>query len=154
MESVLLFTHVLGAVIFLGNIIVTFFWKLMANRSNDPTILAFSQRMVTKTDRIFTALGATLLAASGYAYAAKSNMLVAESWLLWAQVTFYASAVLWVLILVPIQHQQSKLALEFGNGSEIPERYWQLSRNWNLVGAIAVALPAFSLYLMVTKPML
>lgn len=154
MARMLLFIHVLGAVIFLGNLIVTFFWKLMANRSEDPAILAFSQRMVTKTDRLFTALGATLLAVSGYLYAVKFNLSVTESWLLWAQVAFYASAVLWVLILLPIQHQQSKLALEFADGSEIPERYWQLSRYWNLVGTVATVLPTFSLYLMVTKPML
>lgn len=39
MGGVLLFFHVLGSVIFLGNIIVTFFWKLMANRTKDPVYL-------------------------------------------------------------------------------------------------------------------
>lgn len=42
--------HILRAVIFLGNIIVTGWWKVMADRSRDLKIIAFAQRQVTLTD--------------------------------------------------------------------------------------------------------
>jgi uncharacterized membrane protein len=152
MERILVFFHVLGVVIFLGNIVITFFWKLMANLSNDQKVLAFSQKMVSKTDRLFTVVGAGLIASTGYVYAAKIQLSVVEPWLLWAQVCFYASAVLWAAILVPIQHKQSKLAVQFEDGSPIPEQYWVLARYWNLIGALATLLPVVSLFLMITKP--
>ena len=36
--------HVLGVVIFLGNIIVTAVWKALADRTGSPTIAAYAQR--------------------------------------------------------------------------------------------------------------
>jgi uncharacterized membrane protein len=152
MERQLLFIHIVGAVIFLGNIVVTFFWKIMANRSQDLSILAWSQGMVNKTDRLFTALGAALLGISGYAYAAKMQLSTLEPWLLWAQITFYASATIWALLLLPIQHQQTRLAADFIQNGAVPDRYWKLARWWNIFGTLATLLPLASLYLMVTKP--
>jgi uncharacterized membrane protein len=144
--------HVLGAVIFLGNIVVTFFWKLMADRTRDPKVLAFSQQLVARTDKVFTALGATLLAASGYAYAGHMKISVMHtSWLLWSQIFFYASAVIWAAILVPIQIKQSRMAKEFAVSGEISDEYWRLTRRWNLAGAVATVLPAIALALMVLK---
>jgi len=144
--------HVLGSVVFLGNIIVTFFWKLMADRSRDQKVLAFSQRLVTKTDRVFTAFGAGLLAMSGYAYAGKLQLdLINTPWLFWAQICFYASALIWALLLLPIQHKQSKMAQAFENGGPIPDEYWRLARRWNALGTVATVLPALSLVMMVIK---
>jgi uncharacterized membrane protein len=53
--------HLAGVVIFLGNIIVTAMWKVLADRTGDPRIIAYAQRLVTITDWIFTAGGAALI---------------------------------------------------------------------------------------------
>ena len=57
--------HLLGVVLFLGNIIVTGWWKNMADRTKNAQIIAFAQRQVTLTDYIFTAGGAAILFAAG-----------------------------------------------------------------------------------------
>ena len=49
--------HIFGAVLFLGNIIVTALWKVMADRTRNPAIVAYSQRLVTITDFAFTEIG-------------------------------------------------------------------------------------------------
>ena len=51
------FLHVLGVIIFLGNIIVTAFWKVLADRTKNCTIISYSQRLVTYTDIVFTLTG-------------------------------------------------------------------------------------------------
>ena len=61
--------HLLGAVLFLGNIIITGWWKTMADRTGDPLIIAFAQRQVTLTDFIFTAGGALLVLVGGLSMA-------------------------------------------------------------------------------------
>ena len=152
MLSLIAFLHVFGVVVFLGNIIVTFFWKFMADRTQSHSVVAFSQRLVTKTDRAFTALGAGLLSVSGYSYARYLNYDVMSSWLFWAQIAFYASAAIWAVVLLPIQHKQSKMAESFSGQGEIPEEYWRLSRYWNTFGTVAIILPVISLFLMVAKP--
>ena len=43
-ESYLFFKslHILGVILLLGNLIVTAWWKLMANRTKNPSIIAFA----------------------------------------------------------------------------------------------------------------
>jgi uncharacterized membrane protein len=36
--------HVTGVVVFLGNIIVTAWWKMAADRTRDPPTIAYAQR--------------------------------------------------------------------------------------------------------------
>jgi uncharacterized membrane protein len=49
--------HILGVVLFLGNIIVTAVWKTLADRTKNPSVVAYAQRLVTVTDVAFTATG-------------------------------------------------------------------------------------------------
>jgi len=57
--------HVVGVVLFIGNIVVTAVWKLLADRTRTPAVVAYAQRLVTVTDVAFTATGAALIAISG-----------------------------------------------------------------------------------------
>ena len=41
--------HLLGVVLFLGNIIVTAVWKTLADRTREPRTIAYAQRLVTVT---------------------------------------------------------------------------------------------------------
>ncbi|MEE9303233.1 DUF2269 family protein [Candidatus Vondammii sp. HM_W22] len=73
----------------------------------------------------------------------------------WAQKhqwQFFASAVIWIVILIPAQVMQSRMASAFQNDGTIPQRYWMLSRIWAIAGSIAAILPFTVLYFMVFKP--
>jgi uncharacterized membrane protein len=61
--------HLFGVVIFLGNIIVTAVWKVMADHTGDSRIIAYAQRLVTLTDWIFTAGGVVLILVGAYGMA-------------------------------------------------------------------------------------
>jgi uncharacterized membrane protein len=77
--------HIAGAVLLLGNIIVTAWWKVMADRTDNPSIIAFAQRQVTLTDFAFTAVGVILLVVAGdtlaYSYYEDSWSI---RWIWWA----------------------------------------------------------------------
>ncbi|RMD67286.1 DUF2269 family protein, partial [Candidatus Parcubacteria bacterium] len=103
--------HIVGAVLFLGNIIVTGWWKFMADRTGDPAILAFAQRQVTLTDFIFTLGGSTLVLISGPGNAWLHGMdIFSTRWLSWSFWLFMASGLIWILVLVPVQAKQAKMA--------------------------------------------
>lgn len=150
---ILLTIHILGVVLLLGNIIVTAWWKGMANRTGDARIIAFAQGQVTITDWIFTLPGAVMIVASGD-YIAYTMMQDTWNitWLTWGRILFIASGVIWLLILVPVQIKQARLARTFANGGDIPEEYWRLSRYWYIFGIVAVLLPMGNLYWMIFKP--
>lgn len=152
--SLLKTLHVVGTILFVGNIMVTAIWKLMADRTRVPPVVAFGQRLVTLTDFLFTAAGAALVIATG--------LLMLRSfagnpwdvaWIRWGLILFVVSGVLWGAVLVPVQIQQARLARRFVSGSEIPERYWRLGRVWMAVGIVATLLPLANVVLMVFKPL-
>ncbi len=76
-----LLAHVLGVVLFLGNIVVTAVWKLLADRTREPAVVAFAQRLVTFTDVAFTATGAGLIAISGLVLAEDFGGIDGPGWL-------------------------------------------------------------------------
>src|SRR6266540_741565 len=57
--------HVLGAVLFLGNIIVTGFWMLLAERNGNEPSIRFAAIGVNWADVFFTAPGVILLLGNG-----------------------------------------------------------------------------------------
>ena len=130
--------HIFGAIIFLGNIIVSAWWKIMANKTLNPAIVAFAQRQVTLTDFVFTLSGAALLILTGDYI---TYFLMQDSWnitwVVWGRSLFIISGLIWLFILVPIQIKQAKLAKEFSSKETIPNEYWQLSNRWMLFGTIA-----------------
>ena len=78
--------HLFGVVLFLGNIIVTAVWKVMADHTDDPGIIAYAQRLVTLTDWIFTAGGVVLILVGAYGMAAVAGLnLRGTTWLVWGQ---------------------------------------------------------------------
>jgi uncharacterized membrane protein len=144
--------HILGAVIFIGNITVTAVWKVLADRTRNPAVVAYAQRLVTVTDIAFTATGATLIAVSGQTMADRLGGVGGSTWLTMGFALFIASGVIWVATLIPIQVMQSRLARGFATAGVIPPRYWRLAKLWYVLGGIAIALPMVNIYLMVAKP--
>ncbi len=145
--------HIIGAILFLGNIIVTGWWKVMANKTNNPVIIGFAQRQVTLTDFVFTAGGATLLFLAGMANVGIHEMSIMNtSWILWGYILFGISGVLWVAILIPIQIKQGKEAKHFTVDTVISDAYWKRETIWLVAGIAATILPLISVVLMVLKP--
>ncbi|HOY69653.1 MAG TPA: DUF2269 family protein [Methylotenera sp.] len=143
--------HLLGVVLFLGNIIVTGWWKVMADRTQNPQIIAFAQRQVTLTDYIFTAGGALILFIAGVANVILHHMDYSAKWLTQGFLMFVLSGIIWAVILIPTQIKQAKMASVFANTNKIPDSYWKLCTRWNVFGAIAVILPLINLYWMTFK---
>ncbi|WP_295401633.1 DUF2269 family protein [uncultured Thiocystis sp.] len=145
--------HVLGVVLLLGNVIVTLLWKLAANRTGEPRAIAFVQRLVTLTDWWFTVGGVALIILGGYGAALVAGLdLLAVRWLLWGQVLFGLSGLLWVGILIPAQIRQARQARDFAAGGEIPASDWRDARRWTGWGILAIVPLLGALWLMIAKP--
>ncbi len=145
--------HIAGVVVFLGNIVVTGWWKYQADRTRNSAIIAFAQRQVTLTDYVFTAGGAALLGVTGIGNAVIHGIAYRQvHWLAWGMGLFVASGVIWVAALIPIQIFQARMARAFASTGQIPDRYWKLGRLWLVFGIIATVVPFASIYWMVFKP--
>jgi uncharacterized membrane protein len=145
--------HLFGVVILLGNIIVTALWKVMADRTRSPEIIAYAQRLVTLTDWILTAGGVLFILVGAYGMAVVAGLdLRGTTWLIWGQALLIISGLIWVAILIPTQVAQARQARAFANGTAIPDSYWRHNRRWVIWGIIATIVPLANLYFMVFKP--
>jgi uncharacterized membrane protein len=145
--------HILGTILFLGNIIVTGWWKFMADRTRDPKIVAFAQRQVTLTDYVFTLGGVLIILISGLANTIIHDMdYLHTKWILWGLGLFILSGLIWHFVLIPVQVKQAKMSRAFANQETIPEEYWHLCKIWNIAGPIATIVPLAAVYFMVFKP--
>jgi uncharacterized membrane protein len=145
--------HILSVVLFLGNIIVTGWWKLFADFTQQPETLKFAQRQVTLTDYVFTLVGSTLIFISGIGMIHLQKLdFFHTPWLLWGTGLFLISGVLWLLLLIPLQIKLARLSRTLTANSPVPEIYWTLEKWWLIIGVIAIILPIITLFLMVLKP--
>ena len=136
----------------LGNVTVTSIWKLYADRTRDPAIIAFAQRLVTITDLFFTLWGVLLLVLGGFGAAWVAGLdLLRDNWIAWSIAMFGISGAVWLGVLVPIQVRQARMARIFGAGAPIPPGYWRLSRRWITGGLVATAPLLVATWLMLRK---
>ena len=145
------FLHVLGVVLLLGNVTVSAVWKVFANRTANPVIIEFSQRLVTYTDWTLTLGGVVLVAVGGYGMAGVARMNLLAGWLLWGQLLFLASGLIWLVRLVPIQISQAAMARELLEHVEVAAEYRLLCRRWIVWGVCATVPLVAATYVMVTK---
>jgi uncharacterized membrane protein len=146
--------HILGVILLIGNVIITGWWKVMADRTGDPRVLAFAQRQVTLTDWVFTAGGVVLVGATGTLNGyLQGPEFFALTWVVWGYALFIAAGAIWVVVLIPIQMRQARMAREFSPGSPIPAKYRRLSRLWAVSGTLTTVLLLGNIYWMVFKPL-
>ena len=150
--------HIAGAVVFLGNIIVTAAWMFMAERTQSVNVIHFSAKAVIRADLLFTLPGVLLVLLNGlvmvFARWGGWNALHELSWISVALALFTASGVIWVGVLIPVQHRMAVFSDPSDYPNSPPPQFFSALRRWYFGGALAIALPICSLYLMVNKPAL
>lgn len=147
------FIHITGVVMLMGNITATAFWKVFADGTDDPRIIAFAQRLVTITDWSLTFWGVVLTMVGGYGalWIAGANPLDGR-WLVWSQGLFVIAGLIWLGILVPIQIRQARAVRAFGPDTAIPDAFRRDSRRWIIWGMISTVPLVGATWLMIAKP--
>lgn len=145
--------HVLAVVLFLGNIIIGVFWKLYADRSRDPRIIAHTMAGIIRADRWFTMPGAILLVIFGFGAAGIGHVSLGSPWIAWSIVLIVISALAFMIKLAPLQRRILAVARAAVDGGEFDAAtYARLSASWALWGSVATIAPLIALVLMVFKP--
>ena len=153
MYDVLKFIHVLGVTVLVGNVTITAFWKVLADMSRDPVVIAHAQRGVGVADWLFTLSGIALILIGGYGAAHIGGIpVLGPRWLVAGEVLFALSGTIWLAVLVPLQIRQGRTAREFASGGEIPESYRRDARAWLIWGIVATVPLVAAMLIMIVKP--
>jgi uncharacterized membrane protein len=145
--------HIIGVVVLVGNVTITAYWKVLADRTGDTKLIAHAQHGVTVADWIFTLAGIFLILVGGYGAVAVAGLSVTgPSWLVIGQLLFAISGLVWLIILVPIQIRQARAARTLAPNTALPSQYRRDSRSWLIWGIVATVPLVAAIYVMVAKP--
>ncbi|MBD2867617.1 DUF2269 family protein [Paenibacillus arenilitoris] len=148
--------HLVGVLLFAGNIITAAYWKVRADLSNDRAHIHHTVRGVMLADYVFTLPGLALIIVSGIAMAAREGIgLNGFNWLTASLILFGVTGAIWLAVLLPLQRamiRHSKVGPDgqAGDAGLSPE-YRRASRLWAIFGIAATLLPLVILYLMIAK---
>lgn len=144
--------HLIGVVVFLGNIITAAFWKVRADLQKNPSAIHSTVKNVMLADYVFTLPGLVLTIVSGLVMAVKAGIPLTElNWLTLSLILFAITGVIWLAILIPLQHAMIRHSAECIKNGNISQAYLAASRNWAVFGIAATLLPVVILCLMITK---
>ncbi|MGY4111326.1 DUF2269 family protein [Aeribacillus pallidus] len=102
----LLFMHIVGVVLFLGNIIITAFWKMRADQTGNRELIHSAAKNVMLADFVFTIPGLLLIITSGVWMAVRTGYLISGfNWLTLSLILFVLTGVLWAGVLLPLQRK-------------------------------------------------
>jgi uncharacterized membrane protein len=135
--------HVLGAILLVGNVIVTGVWAALGMRADAGVPFRVVARGVIVTDWCFTVPGGACLTASGVAMAHLAGLSLWETgWVRLGLLSLGVSTALWLAVLVPLQRRWVR-------ASDRAEAV-RLYRWWSVVGWSATAPLLVGLWVMAT----
>ena len=148
------FLHIVGAILFLGNITTGVFWKAHADRSRDPRIIAHALDGIIRSDQLFTMPGVIMIVAAGFAAAIVGGIpLLRTEWLAGGILLLTIAGIAFGSRVAPLQRQLRDLARANTDPATFDwPAYERLSRAWAIWGAIALLTPLVAAALMVFKP--
>ena len=153
-HTTLVFFHVFGAILFMGNIVVSAMWMGQAKRSHNPHVLHFAAKSVMRADKMFTIPGLFLILTTGLLTVGPWGGFGKAAWAELALAFFILSGVIWSVILLRLQKRMILLAAAAVDSGEAGTDFHQALKKWNMWGGIATLLPFASLILMISKPSL
>lgn len=148
LDPLLKTAHVLGAILFVGNVIVTGIWSGIFWRARHTHDFQHAARAIVITDWWFTLGAGALLTSSGVTLALLRGLpLWGTPWIRQALVALAVSTLLWLVVLVPAQ----RVMVRHRGGADDAALVRAYGR-WNVWGWTATVPLVYAVWCMVAKP--
>lgn len=137
--------HVAGAVLLLGNVVVTGLWAGLLWRWREGLSYRVAARVILWADLCFTLVGGSALVTSGIFLALREGLAWRElPWLRHGIAAIGVATLVWLLVLLPEQLRMDRWSVD---DPRYPRAFWR----WTLVGWLDTLVLCFGLWAMVTK---
>lgn len=145
--------HILGAMLFLGSIVASLYWKLTADRTGDASHAAKVHARLRRADRQLVATGAVATFAGGYAMVRFLGGRISEhAFVLWGLIVMFTALALWYF---PMRRLGDALAREAEacalKGEPLSQAYAGKSVAWLALGLMAALLVVVVAVMMVFR---
>jgi uncharacterized membrane protein len=142
--------HIIGVILFLGNITIGVFWMRFAVRAEDAKILAYTLKGIIAADMFFTIPGVIIIGATGLMTAMVAQYPIMKTgWIVWPMTLFVVSGIVFMIFIAPLQKKMYTLVSSTENYDQ--SKFNSLYLSWNIWGAVALLLPIAAMVMMVLK---
>ncbi|MFK8067704.1 MAG: DUF2269 family protein [Gammaproteobacteria bacterium] len=144
--------HIISSTILFGTGLGIAFFMFRSHFTNDLHEKLYATRNTVLADYLFTLPAVIAQPLTGFWLIINGGYEWTESWLVITFVLYIAAGLCW-LPVVWIQIQLKKILLQcVTEGSELPNRYYNLFRIWLILGLPAFVSLIIIFFLMVMKP--
>ncbi|WLR43210.1 DUF2269 family protein [Bacillus carboniphilus] len=121
----LLYLHIFGGILLVGNIITAAFWKIRADLSKDVRLIHSTAKNIMIADYCFTIPGILLVLSTGIWMADKNNypLLYGISWSSFSFYLFTLSGIIWSFFLLPMQRKMIRFSSQSVKEGKISSNY-------------------------------
>jgi len=138
--------HIIGVVLFMGNMIVGPIWFMYAYLSKDKTLLKFAAKLLELTDIYLTIPGIALTIINGLYLASVYGGTKNQPWLFYSIILLF---VMWALS-IPLICLQEKMYQSLDKEFDLKIINTLLIR-WSILGTFVMIPPSVIFYLMIVK---
>lgn len=143
--AALRYLHIVGAVLLLGNVVVTGLWAALLWHARPALPFRRAARIIMWADLWFTLPGGAALTISGiFLIRARGYPWAELPWLRHGIGALALATLLWLVVLLPDQIRMGRLA-------EDDPRYTRAFWRWTILGWVATLVLFYGLWAMVTK---
>jgi uncharacterized membrane protein len=146
--------HIIGAILFIGNILVTGVWGYLSSKAK-PEVLPFASKTINWADVFFTGPGAILLIYNGITLSSRWSYEL--TWIGIPYFLFVATGLVWILNLVRYQSNLVSIGSMIENETdptklkELTDQFKGIFNRWTIWGILAIILPLIAMVYMVLK---
>ncbi len=143
--------HLAAAALYIGVSVANGYAKTRGDRHRDATAAALALDLVAAQNRVFLLPASVVLLATGWGMAQLASLPLTQGWLAHALIVFAGLSVM-LTLAVRMESRLLALAEEARHkGTALPALYWQLSRRWSQLGAVATLTLGLMLATMVGR---
>ncbi|MDA8585438.1 DUF2269 domain-containing protein [Rhodobacteraceae bacterium] len=151
-HDLLLYAHVIGAIVLLGTGAGIAFFMVMSNQSRDPTLIAHVAGIVVLADMVFTATAAFFQPITGYFLARSAGWPVFEGWVGLSLLLYVVVGAFWLPVVAMQTRMRNLARTARDTDAPLPPEYHRLYRLWFACGFPAFAAVLAIVWLMLFKP--
>jgi uncharacterized membrane protein len=143
--------HILSVTLFFGTGLGSVFYKLMADRTQDPRLIAITMKNVNLADTLFTIPSSLLLPLTGLGMCQLGGIPLKTDWVSWGIALYLIAGLCW-LPAWRLQYRMQRLAEQaLAQNTTLDPAYWQATRIWAGLGIPSFFAVIGALALMVGK---
>jgi uncharacterized membrane protein len=144
--------HILSSTVLFGTGLGSAFYMFVTSLTRDARAIAIVVRYVVIADYAFTTPTIIIQPLTGLYLIHLAGFPLSSTWIAVSIALYFLAGAAWLPVVWMQIKMRDMAVAAAGNGTDLPQRYWNFLKWWVALGIVAFAALVVVFYLMVAKP--